>query len=152
MTFPSSAIPEHNQYRVTFFFGPEPVLGEPARSYCVFNVKKRSWKGGVQVSVEIEQDQVNQLRERLGYEKWLTNMLEQTSHEERTAILQRADDLFVQALCACKLDIAMLQGLEQANQKVPAGLFKGDLDQVAAVGPSKVTDYVKAELDLAAEM
>ena len=48
----SVPIPELPQYRVTLFFGPEPVKARPSRVCCVFNVKKRSWKGGVQIAVE----------------------------------------------------------------------------------------------------
>ena len=46
-------------YRVTLFFGPESVEGKPDVQACVFNVKKRSWKAGIQVSVEMSTDQLS---------------------------------------------------------------------------------------------
>ena len=52
-------------YRVTFFFGPESVKGQPDVLACVFNVKKRSWKAGIQVSVEMGTDQLSFLREKM---------------------------------------------------------------------------------------
>jgi hypothetical protein len=152
MSFRSStSTPEHHPYRVTFFFGPEQVSERPHLSYCVFNVKKRSWKGGVQVSVEIEQSQVARLRERLGYRAWITTALQEMAPEEKHSTLQRADDLFIQALCAWKLDLAMSQGLEQDNQTLPAQSLTLELDRATGQQPSRVIDYVKAELDLSAE-
>jgi hypothetical protein len=50
--------PEFSQFRVTLFVGPQPVEGRPFTSSCVFNVKKRSWKGGIQVAVVITQSQI----------------------------------------------------------------------------------------------
>jgi len=50
-------------FRVTFFFGPDNVPGRPEVLICVFNVKKRSWKGGVQVGVELTDEQLKHLRE-----------------------------------------------------------------------------------------
>ena len=53
------------QYRVTFFFGPEAVEERPDHLRCVFNVKKRSWKGGVQVAVDVARRHLDRARERL---------------------------------------------------------------------------------------
>ncbi len=57
--------PELPQYRVTLFFGPQPVKATPSRVCCVFNVKKRSWKGGVQIAVELEEDQLARARQMM---------------------------------------------------------------------------------------
>ena len=53
--------PEPSQFRVTLFVGPQPVEGRPFTYSCVFNVKKRSWKGGIQVSVVVTQSQIDSL-------------------------------------------------------------------------------------------
>ena len=50
-----------SQFRVTLFVGPEQVQGKPFTHSTVYNVKKRSWKGGIQVAVELNQTQVDQL-------------------------------------------------------------------------------------------
>ena len=53
--------PEPSQFRVTLFVGPQPVEGRSDASSCIFNVKKRSWKGGIQVAVVITQNQIDTL-------------------------------------------------------------------------------------------
>jgi hypothetical protein len=53
--------PEPSQFRVTLFVGPQPVEEGPFNYSCVFNVKKRSWKGGVQVAVALTQRDIDQL-------------------------------------------------------------------------------------------
>ena len=64
MAIPPSSDLTH--YRVTFFFGPEAVEHRPDHVRCVFNVKKRSWKGGVQMAVDVAQDHLVRARERIG--------------------------------------------------------------------------------------
>ena len=61
----SERAPELSSYRVTLFFGPESVEGESDVLACVFNVKKRSWKAGIQVSVEIAQAHLARLGEEV---------------------------------------------------------------------------------------
>ncbi|MBX3237599.1 MAG: hypothetical protein KF814_15740 [Nitrospiraceae bacterium] len=143
---------DSNAFRVTFFFGPDPVDERPDLSHCVFNVKKRSWKGGVQVSVEVTQDQIDRLRQQIGYQDWFMTLLTKISPEDRQPVLDRSDDLFVQALCACKLDLAMEQGLEQANQTLAADRLGQELELLASQRPTAIIDYVTAELDLATEL
>src|SRR6266852_7114518 len=53
-----------DEFRITFFFGPEVAPDRPGVLRCVFNVKKRSWKGGVQVTVELGELQLERLRDR----------------------------------------------------------------------------------------
>ena len=53
-----------DEFRITFFFGPEAAPDRPGVVRCVFNVKKRSWKGGVQVTVELEAAQLERIRDR----------------------------------------------------------------------------------------
>lgn len=149
MTLPPST--DSGQFRVTFFFGPDPVNDRPDLSHCVFNVKKRSWKGGVQVSVQLSRDQIARLSQQIGYREWFMTLLTHVSLEDQEPVLERIDDLFVQALCASKLDLAMEQGLEQANQILAADRFGAELEHLARVRPAAITDYVKAELDLAME-
>src|SRR5437879_10804655 len=53
-----------DEFRITFFFGPEEAPDRPVVVRCVFNVKKRSWKGGVQVTVELAAAQLERIRDR----------------------------------------------------------------------------------------
>ena len=62
---------EPSQFRVTLFVGPQPVEGKPSTSSCVFNVKKRSWKGGIQVAVVVTQSQIDTLSKDVDFSRWL---------------------------------------------------------------------------------
>src|SRR3970282_2096815 len=116
--------PEVPQYRITFFYGPEPVEHRPGLLGCTFNVKKRSWKGGVQVAVEVEESQAARARDTIGFEAWLKRLLATLLDAERSDYESRARDLFVQHLGGLKLDLAIEAGLQQENSRVAAGGFR----------------------------
>ncbi len=113
MTIPLSSDLAH--YRITFFFGPDTTEHRPDHVRCVFNVKKRSWKGGVQVAVDVTQNHLAQARERIGYSTRLGEFLQQVRQEEYDEVRRRADDLFVQALCTCTLNLALSCGTGAAE-------------------------------------
>ena len=136
------------QYRVTFFFGPEVVEDRPDHLRCVFNVKKRSWKGGVQVAVDVAQDHLDRARERIHYASWLAGLVQASSQEEREELTSRADDLFVQSLCTSALNLALQAGIEQVNQVIEAATFADELHQLLGDQPKQVTDRIRLELDL----
>ena len=136
------------QYRVTFFFGPEAVEERPDHLRCVFNVKKRSWKGGVQVAVDVALNHLDQARERIRYTSWLAGLVQASSQEERQELTSRADDLFVQSLCTSVLNLALQAGIEQVNQLIAAATFSDQLHQLLDEQPEQVTDRIRLELDL----
>ena len=146
MSIPPAAEP--SQYRVTFFFGPEPVEHQPDQLRCVFNVKKRSWKGGVQVGIDIAQEYVEEARRALGFSSWLEHHLRTSSPEEQEDAMRRADELFVQSVCTCALTLALHAGIEQHNQVIPAAGFADELRQIITEQPGQVTDLIRSELDL----
>ena len=146
MTIPSSL--DVAQYRVTFFFGPETADDRPDHVRCVFNVKKRSWKGGVQVAVDVAQDRLARARERIGYAAWLGRLLQPVEQTDHEAVTRRADDLFVQAFCSCTLTMALHAGLEQGNQAIAAERFAADLDRIIDEQPEQLTEQIRLELDL----
>ncbi|WHZ17212.1 MAG: hypothetical protein OJF52_004064 [Nitrospira sp.] len=135
-------------YRVTFFFGPEAVEHRPDHLRCVFNVKKRSWKGGVQVAVDVARNHLTEIRERIGYQASLGEILQSVGQEDRDDLMRRTDDLFVQALCACKLNLALRAGLEQDNQIIAAEAFSAELDRLIDEEPDRIIDRIRLELDL----
>ncbi len=135
-------------YRVTFFFGPDAIEHRPDHVRCVFNVKKRSWKGGVQVAVDVTQDHLTRARERIGYATWLIEFLEPVRQEEHDEVKRRADDLFVQAFCTCTLNLALHTGLEQENQAIAAEAFDAELNRVIDKQPEQLTQPIRLELDL----
>ena len=70
-------------YRITLFYGPEPVDNRPDLLCCTFNVKKRSWKGGVQIAVEVEAAQVVRAKQTAQFERWRENILSTLLDAER---------------------------------------------------------------------
>lgn len=146
----SQPIPEPPPYRITLFYGPEPVEPHPARVSCVFNVKKRSWKGGVQVAVELDETQVARAKQVLVFEPWLHRALISVAEAERPDYADRAQELLVQSLSALKLDLAIAAGLQQENGRVSAEVFVNELDHAVVAQADRVKAQILAELDLAA--
>jgi hypothetical protein len=131
------------------FFGPEPVKGEPDTQACVFNVKKRSWKAGVQVSVEIGTNQLSAIRQTIRLTERLTQIFMTLAPEERPVYEGRVADLFAQAVSWCKLDVRLQSGLNQENQRILANELMLELDQAVTTRTEYVVAYVLTELDLA---
>lgn len=145
---PQSA-PEAPPYRIAFFYGPEPVEDLPGFLRCTFNVKKRSWKGGVQIAVEVDERQVAHARDAVGFETWLKRILSTLLDGERADFENRARDLFVQHLCALKLDLAIEAGLKQESGRVAAEAFTRELDAVVPKRKDRLISGILAELDVA---
>jgi hypothetical protein len=148
MTPSPQPAPDVPQYRITLFYGPEPVEGRPGLLGCTFNVKKRSWKGGVQIVVEVEESQVARAREATGFEAWLVRLLSTLLDAERSDYESRARDLFVQRLCALKLDLAIEAGLQQESGRIGAEAFARELDAAAPARKDRLLSNILAELDL----
>lgn len=142
------SVPELPQYRITFFYGPEPVEGRSGLLCCTFNVKKRSWKGGVQIVIEVDERQAAKARDTVGFEEWLARILSTLLDGERADFESRARDLFVQHLCALKLDLAIGAGLRQENSRVTAEAFTKELDAAVPQRKDRLISHVLAELDL----
>lgn len=140
---------ESPAYRITLFYGPEPVGGESGPLACVFNVKKRSWKAGIQVCVEISTDQLSGLGQELHVGDRLEKCLNTLDPEERPLYQDRIVDLFAQALCWCKLDLQLKVGLTQETQRIPAHAFMTELDRAAHDREESVIAHILEELDLA---
>ena len=136
-------------HRITLFFGPEPVEGEPGTQACVFNVKKRSWKAGIQVSVEIGTDQLSTLLHKVRLTDRLTQIFARLAPGDRSVYEGRVADLFAQAVSRCKLDLRLQSGLNQENQRILADELVLELDQAVMARTEYVVAYVLTELDLA---
>lgn len=147
----SERAPELSSYRVTLFFGPEPVEGKPSVLACVFNVKKRSWKAGIQVSVEIAQGHLARLSQEICLTDRITEALLSLSPDERPAYHSRVDDLFAQAVTWCKLDLCLATGLAQNNQRIESGDLVPELNRSVTGRAEYVITYVLTELDLVSD-
>lgn len=143
-----TSLSELSSYRVTLFFGPEPVEKEAGVQACIFNVKKRSWKAGVQVSVEIGSEQLANLRHEVRLVDRLAEVLMMLSPDERPAYQARAEDLFVQSVTWCKLDLSLRAGLTQENQRISAVDFVSELDRSVVARTECVIAYIMTELDI----
>ena len=142
------SLSDSSQFRVTLFVGPQPVEEKPFTHSTVFNVKKRSWKGGVQVAVELTQAQVDSIGSAIGFPQWLHEALATLSADERPSYHDRAQELFVQALSWCKLDLLLQSRINQENQCLAADTFVTELNGLATTRRDFVTSHVAAELDL----
>lgn len=149
MTIESASGP--SSYRVTLFFGPEPVEGQSDVEACVFNVKKRSWKAGIQVAVELTHAQLERLRQEMRLADRMSEVIRMLPPEERSAYEGRVGDLFAQAVAWCKLDLRLAAGLTQENQRIPAVDFVPELAKSALARKEYVTAYILSELDLASD-
>jgi hypothetical protein len=136
-------------YRITLFFGPEPVEGTSDTVVCVFNVKKRSWKAGIQVAVEINADQLSALRETIRLDDRLAENVKALDPREIFHYRERIADFFAQAVCWCKLDIRLRVGLTQDNQRIHADELTSELNQEASERLDSIVAYILGELDLA---
>ncbi len=136
-------------YRVSFFFGPEPVEGKTDVQACVFNVKKRSWKTGIQVVVEVNNRQLSILERTIQLTDRLAESLVAVELQERFDYQKRIGDVFVQAVCRWKLNLQLLRGLPQNNQRIPAEALIAELDQEISTHPEHPLSYILDELGLA---
>ena len=140
--------PEPSHFRVTLFVGPQPVEGRSFTFSCVFNVKKRSWKGGIQVAVVMTQSQIDSLDAALDFSRWLALALIDLSDEDRPSHEQRARELFIQAVCWCKLGLALQSGIAQENQYLADDTWIAEVRETVIKRWDFVTSYIASELDL----
>ena len=140
--------PAPSQFRVTLFVGPQPVEERPFTYSCVFNVKKRSWKGGVQVAVVLTQRDIDHLSTDIDFPRWLTLALVDLAEEDRLSHQERAHELFIQAVCWCKLDLALQAGISQENQCLSNSTGIAEVRDAVINRTHFITSYVASELDL----
>ncbi len=144
----SDATRNLSAFRVTFFFGPEPVAKKADVVVCVFNVKKRSWKAGTQVAVELSTSQLVALRKTLELNDRLAASLMGVNPDEALHYQERAADLFAQVLCRFKLDLRLHSGLAQENQRMEAEELMDELNAEACARIEEIIASILSELDL----
>lgn len=144
----AEASPDASPYRVTLFFGPEPVEGKPSTQYCVYNVKKRSWKGGIQVAVEVSRDQLDEIAKTLRYPDSVAKAWSRLPVDDQPSYGSRANEYYTQAVCWCKLDLMLQSGITQENQCLAADILRAELRDAAIKRAGYITSYILDELDL----
>lgn len=143
-----SSSPHAPLFRTTLFFGPEPVAERPGAVRCVFNVKKRSWKSGIQVDVRLRGCDVARAKDVIAYEAWVDAVLAARPPGERDDYRQRADDLLIQTLCARKLELALEAGAPQDNHVLGSEQFVTEFEQMLPNSVTEIKEWVLAELDV----
>ena len=140
--------PKVPQYRMTLFYGPETHESDPRVVYCVFNVKKRSWKGGVQVAIEITLEQLAHIRDRFKFDQWLQASVGHCPETERKDFLERGPDIFVQQVCLIKLHLAIEAGIQQENSRMSKDILVTELDEALEKEELSVKQEILQELDI----
>ncbi|MDH4185392.1 MAG: hypothetical protein OEV08_00220 [Nitrospira sp.] len=115
---------------------------------CVFNVKKRSWKGGVQVAVHMMQGQIERLGEEIHFSHWLARVLAALPSEDHLSYQERAHEFLIQALCWCKLDLLLRSAIMQENQCLAEDIWIDECRERVAERRDFILSYIAAELDL----
>lgn len=140
--------PQIPLFRITLFYGPEDVEGASDSVHCVFNVKKRSWKGGVQVEVVMKKNQITRLEGFLQFPLWLEAALRGVPAEEHGEYLVKSRDLLVQLLCFHKLQAFIHRGIRQENIQVPGDSFVSETDEAVLREAENLKRQIYVELDL----
>lgn len=135
-------------YRITLFFGPEALNNDPETLQTVFNVKKRSWKAGIQVAVHLSATLIRQVRDRLDFPSWLESSWTAVPESERPDLRTRAEDALTVELARAKLDQALERGVPQENHAL--AIDPGDARLLDIIGgdDASIKSRLHAELDL----
>ncbi|MBA3964817.1 MAG: hypothetical protein H0X47_03430 [Nitrospirales bacterium] len=140
--------PQIPLFRITLFYGPEAVEGASDSVHCVFNVKKRSWKGGVQVEVVMRKEQIAKLEGILQHSSWLEVVLGGVPVEDQEGYREKSHDLLVQLLCFHKLHAFIHQGIKQENIQVSGDALIAETDEVVEREAEEIKRQIFIELDL----
>lgn len=140
--------PQIPLFRITLFYGPEMVEGASDSIHCVFNVKKRSWKGGVQVDVVMNQTQLIGLESVLGHPTWLETLLNNIAEEEQKDYLEKSRDLLIQLVCFYKLQIFIQEGIRQENIQIPGDSYINEVNEAVQREAENLKRQICVELDL----
>jgi len=140
--------PQIPLFRITLFYGPETLEGAVDTIHCVFNVKKRSWKGGVQVGIVLGGTQIRRLEEQLEFQSWLEEHIRGVPLDEREEFLQTGNDLFTQFICFYKLKIYIQQGIQQENTQVAGGSLISETDEAIQREAEHIKQQIIVELDV----
>jgi hypothetical protein len=114
----------------------------------VFNVKKRSWKGGVQVAIEITQAQLGRIRDRFRFDQWLQASICHIPESERKDFLERGPDIFVQQVCLLKLHLAIEAGIQQENSRLHKDVLVKELSEALEKKELSIKHEILQELDI----
>ena len=140
--------PQIPLFRITLFYGPEGVKSDQNAVYCVFNVKKRSWKGGVQVEIVLNSSQIRDLENALNFQDWLKEIVAPLAQEDRQDYYDRGHDLFVQLICFHKLQALIIKGIRQENCLVAGNELTAETEEAVKQAALDIKGQIVTELDI----
>lgn len=143
--------PQIPLFRITLFYGPEGVKNDPRSEHCIFNVKKRSWKGGVQVEIVVHSSQIRKLEDCLNLPSWLEAVLISVPKEEQPDFMMRGRDLFVQLMCFHKLQALIQAGIRQENTQVDGNRLVAETAELVLRHAEEIKERILTELDVEGE-
>lgn len=135
-------------YRITLFFGPEALDEDPATRQCVFNVKKRSWKAGIQVSVHLADSDLASVDRTLNVRARLGTLVATVPPDERADMLHRAHECWQVELARIKLQHALDAGLPQENGTLPVTPTDAAHWALTSDDIHRLLAHLRSELDL----
>ncbi|GKS56625.1 hypothetical protein YTPLAS18_01520 [Nitrospira sp.] len=138
-------------YRVTLFFGPETLDNDSDTVQAVFNVKKRSWKAGIQVAVHLSVMLVRQLRDQLDFRSWLESSWTAVPESDRSDLRTRAEEALTVELARVKLDQALERGLPQENYALAVDAGDTLLFDLVGRDEASIKARLRSALDLAVD-
>ncbi len=130
------------------FYGPEGVKSDQNAVYCVFNVKKRSWKGGVQGEIVLFSSQLQDLENALNFPEWLEEIVSPLPQADRQDYYDRGHDLFVQLICFHKLQALIDKGIRQENFLVAGHELTAETDEAVKQAALDIKGQIVTELDI----
>jgi len=140
--------PQIPLFRITLFYGPEDVEGASETIHCVFNVKKRSWKGGIQVGIQLDRSQLKELSQQLNYTSWIEQVLQAMPCKDRDGYRNHAGDLLAQLICFYKLQKYIHRGILQENVQVGADQLFEETQEVVCREIEEIKRKILVELDI----
>ena len=96
----------------------------------------------------ITQNLIDTLSADVDFSRWLAQALIYLSHEDRQSHQERAHELFIQAVCWCKLDLALQAGITQENQCLADETWTAEVRDTVIKRTNFITSYIASELDL----
>ena len=84
----------------------------------------------------------------MAFSHWLAQALSDLPEEDRHAHEERAHELFIQAVCWCKLDLLLHAGITQDNQCLADDRWIIEVRDTAIKRTNFITSYIATELDL----
>jgi hypothetical protein len=92
--------------------------------------------------------QIERLSADIDFSRWLDLALVDLSEEDRPSYQKRAHELFAQAICWCKLDLALQCGIVQENQSLTDDADLAEVRDAVIKRTNFITSYITSELDL----